>query len=80
MFPNQGIELWGLGYVSSDHEQDDDEEDGEEDADDSANQEDIKQKILKGDIIDFDMEEFETISNSTRLREIYSYRWWSDTD
>jgi hypothetical protein len=26
------------------------------------------------------MEEFETISNSTRLREIYSYRWWQDND
>jgi hypothetical protein len=26
------------------------------------------------------MEDFETISNSTRLRQVYSYRWWSDDD
>jgi hypothetical protein len=37
MFPNQGIELWGIGYVSSDHEQDDDADDAEEDPEDSAN-------------------------------------------
>ena len=26
------------------------------------------------------MEEFETISSTTRLRDVYSYRWWQDTD
>jgi len=26
------------------------------------------------------MDEFETISSNTRLREIYSYRWWQDND
>ena len=26
------------------------------------------------------MEEFENISSNTRLREIYQFRWWSDSD
>lgn len=26
------------------------------------------------------MEEFENIANNTRLREVYSYRWWKDND
>ena len=34
-FPDHGVEVWGIGYVSSEHEQDDDEEEQEEDPDDS---------------------------------------------
>ena len=30
-FNSHGTELWGIGYVSSEHEADDDEEDLEED-------------------------------------------------
>lgn len=26
------------------------------------------------------MDEFDTISTTTRLREIYNYRWWKDED
>lgn len=81
-FPNHGLELWGIGYVSSDYEQDDDEDDHEEDPDDGAYCEDLKRKILsnQGDPEKFTMDEFDTISSTTRLREIYSYRWWSDED
>ena len=77
-FQGHGVELWGIGYVSSDHEQDDDEED-EEDPDEAVQYEDIRRRIFKGEI-ELDMEEFETISSNTRLRDIYNYRWWSDTD
>ena len=72
------MELWGIGYVSSDYEQDNDEDDEEEDAEEAALNEELKRKILhdKGAPDDFAMDEFETISSNTRLREIYSYRWW----
>jgi hypothetical protein len=78
-FSEHGVEIWGIGYISSDHEPDNDESDLEEDAAESAENEELRQRILNGEI-DFDMEEFETISNTTRLREVYSYRWWKDTD
>lgn len=26
------------------------------------------------------MDEYETLTSNTRLREIFSYRWWKDTD
>lgn len=52
----------------------------ESDEEDSALLDDIKNRILKGEAIDFDVEDFETISNNTRLREIYSYRWWADKE
>lgn len=26
------------------------------------------------------MDEFASISSNTRLREVYSYRWWTDDD
>ena len=83
-FPSHGLELWGIGYVSSDHSEDDDEGDAEETETDCAYNEDLKRKILSsaevGGAIDFDIEEYENISNNTRLREIYSYRWWQDSD
>ena len=43
----------------------------------------MRRKILNfasGTGDEIDMEEFENISNNTRLREIYSYRWWQDSD
>jgi len=43
----------------------------------------LRRKILNfasGTGDEIDMEEFENISNNTRLREIYSYRWWQDSD
>lgn len=82
-FPNHGMELWGIGYVSSDYEQDDDEDaHEEEDENDCLTNEDLKRKILidKGAPDDFSLDEFEQISSNTRLREIYSYRWWQDDD
>ena len=80
-FPSHGLEIWGIGYMTSDHSEDEDEEEGEETGEDCAYNEDIKRRILQGDGGDtFDMEEFENISNNTRLREIYSYRWWQDND
>eukprot|EP00347_Sterkiella_histriomuscorum_P010062 403338831 len=82
-FPNHGLELWGIGYVSSDYEQDDDEDaHEEEDANDCATNEDLKQKIMTEQIApdDFQIDEFEQIRSNTRLREIYSYRWWQDDD
>jgi hypothetical protein len=81
-FPDHGLELWGIGYVTSDHSEDEDEGDTEE-QEDSAYNEDLRRKILTfaqaGDV-EFDRDEFETISSTTRLREIYQYRWWSDND
>jgi hypothetical protein len=80
-FPGEhGLEIWGLGYVTSDHSEDDDGEDGE--GEDSAYCEELKRKILSqpesAEGVEFEVEEFETIANDTRLREIYSYRWWQD--
>jgi len=42
----------------------------------------LRRKILSyaNGQVSFDLEEFEAISNNTRLREIYSYRWWQDKD
>lgn len=80
-FPNHGMELWGIGYVSSDYEQDNDEDaHEEEEPNDSVVNEELKRKILKdkGGPEDFEVDEFEQISSNTRLREIYSYRWWQD--
>lgn len=45
--------------------------------------EELRRKILTwGDSEQesLDMEEFEAIASNTRLREIYSYRWWRDCD
>lgn len=56
------MELWGIGYVSSDYEQDDDEDaHEEEDPHDCAVNEDLKRKILKdkGGPDDFTMDGFE---------------------
>lgn len=77
-FPEHGLELWGIGYVSSDHEDDEDEGDLEEDPDEAAENEELRERILRGE--EFEMNDFETISNTTRLREVYNYRWWKDTD
>ena len=73
--------MWGLGYVSSDNDQDDDEDGEEEDADESSYNEMLKRMILEtqGDT-DFTLEEFEHISSNSRLREIYNFRWWTDSD
>ena len=63
--------------MTSDHSEDEDEED-EESTDDCAYNEELRRKILSYSTgnVEFDMDEFEAISNNTRLREIYSYRWW----
>lgn len=83
MFPDHGVEIWGIGYVTSDHSEDEDSDDNEE-QEDYAYNEDLKRKILSyatsGGQVDFEMDEFENISANTRLREIYQYRWWSDAD
>lgn len=44
--------------------------------------EELRRKILTwGDTSEsLDLDEFEAISSNTRLREIYSYRWWRDND
>ncbi len=83
MFPDHGVEIWGIGYVTSDHSEDQDSDNNEE-QEDYAYNEDLKRKILSyatsGGQVDFEMDEFENISANTRLREIYQYRWWSDAD
>jgi len=61
-FPDHGLEIWGIGYVTSDHSEDEDEEDNEE-SEDCAYNEDLRRKILSqatapDTIIEFDMEEF----------------------
>jgi len=62
LFPDHGVELWGIGYVTSDHSEDDDAEDAEE-VDDCAYNEDLRRKILtyaqKGGEVEFEPEEFE---------------------
>ncbi len=68
---NHGIEIWGLGYVSSDCEQDDDEQDEEESGEVAAENERLKRKILSGPDVAFTADEFDTISYDTRLREIF---------
>lgn len=80
-FPNHGLELWGIGYVSSDYEQDDDSDD-DEDEEESVYNEDLKEKIMTKKCApdDLTMDEFDTVSYNTRLREIFSYRWWEDND
>ena len=74
--------MWGLGYISSECEEDGDEEAEEESPEDSAYNEDLKRRILKGPEMEdeFDMDEFDNISNNGRLREVYNYRWWKDND
>ena len=65
--------------MSSDHSDDNDEED--EDGEDCAYNEELRRRILKeGAQAEFDTEEFENISSNTRLRDVYSYRWWQDSD
>ena len=77
-----GVEIWGIGYMTSDHSEDLDSEEAE--GEDYAYNEDLKRKILSyatsGGQVDFEMEEMESISSSLLLSEIYQYRWWSDAD
>lgn len=82
---DHGSEIWGIGYITSDHSEDEDEEGNleEETGEDCMYNEELRRKILTwgdhgGDALD--MDEFEAISSNTRLREIYSYRWWRDED
>ena len=44
-FPEHGLELWGIGYVTSDHSEDEDEGDKEEEEDYAYNEE-LRRKIL----------------------------------
>jgi len=80
-FPNHGLQLWGIGYVSSDYVEDNDTDD-EDEEDDFSYLEDLRNKIMTSvdKIDDLSMDEYETLTSDTRLREIYSYRWWRDTD
>jgi hypothetical protein len=77
-----GSEIWGIGYITSDHSEDLDSEEAE--GEDYAYNEDLKRKILSyassGGQVEFEMEEMENISSSLLLSEIYQYRWWSDAD
>lgn len=81
-FPDHGMELWGIGYVSSDYEEDNDTDGEEEGADDCLYNEELRDKIMSTvqNPDDLEMDEFDTISTTTRLREIYNYRWWKDED
>ena len=58
---DHGLELWGLGYVTSDHSEDLDSDDNE-DEEDYAYNEDMKRKILTyattGGQVEFEIEEF----------------------
>lgn len=74
------MEIWGIGYVSSEHEADDDEADMEEEGDESIENDNLRDKIFKQDEIDLEGEDFEQIYNQSKLRDAYSYRWWKDSD
>lgn len=75
-FPDHGSQLWGLGYVSSENEEDDDMNDMEEDEAEATMAVRVADKILKGESID---EDKEVIYDSQRLRDIYNNRWWNST-
>ncbi len=55
-FPDHGSQLWGLGYVSSENEEDDDIGDMEEDEAEATMAVRVADKILKGESIDEDKE------------------------
>lgn len=70
-----GQQLWGLGYVSDENEEDDDQGELEEDFDEAGQASEIQDSIFAG--VDLDQTVLNTISESTRLRDVYNHRWWS---
>lgn len=74
-----GVMIWGLGYVSSEHEQDDDAYDYEEDEDHSRECCELSDLILTGKD-KFDQSQMEQIANMDSLREAYNNRWYQDGD
>ncbi len=69
-------QIWDLGYYSSDWEEDRDEDEILEDEEELLEEAQIINKInLKQESLSY--AEMETVSYSTRLRDVYNDRWWS---
>ena len=68
-----GVQLWGIGYLSSDWKEDNDNEDleGEDELYEEAS---MIMKIRSG--AQLSPADLEIVWDSTRLREIYNTRWW----
>ena len=70
-----GQQLWGIGYVSSDWEAEEDEGEADQMDEEELTEEcELERKILDG--VELEMHEMETVSDSTRLRDVYNHRWW----
>ena len=70
-----GQQLWGIGYVSSEWEPEEDEAEAEQMDEEELTEEcELERKILDGG--ELEMHEMETVSDSTRLRDVYNHRWW----
>lgn len=70
-----GTQLWGIGYLTSDDEEERDDEELIEDEDELFEEAEIMNKIRYKQEIS--ASEMETISYSTRLRDVYNNRWWN---
>ena len=70
-----GTQLWGIGYITSDDEEERDDEELIEDEDELFEEAEIMNKIRYKQEIS--ASEMETISYSTRLRDVYNNRWWN---
>jgi hypothetical protein len=66
--------VWGLGYASSPNQSDDDHAETEEDNEEARNTVEVQEMIWKGESV---TDKLVDIYNSTRLRDVYNYRWWS---
>lgn len=69
--------MWGLGYVSSDWEEDNDEGDYEEDEEEAGEAARLEKAIFAEK--ELDEADMEIISESTHLRDVYNCRWWKPT-
>ena len=69
-----GKQLWGIGYISSDQEEQRDDDEELEDEDELFKEFEIIQKIHSGQPLS--PAQMENVWYSTRLRDIYNNRWW----
>jgi len=70
-----GKQLWGIGYVSSEYEADaGHDSDWEADEKEHAANCALAEKMLDKQVLDED--DMERVYDSSRLRDIYKYRWY----
>ena len=76
-FEDHGSQLWGLGYGSSNDEEDDMEYGMETEEEATMSQQMVDRIIYKQDFAELLPEEKEMIAESPRLRSVFSQRWWN---